>query len=533
MNKDAIMAAVLVLLSLGCGTSGAEREQTTTQEAAREMPATPEDADRGLELDREPVPTGPGAIGVGHQFGCRVTPLGEVGCWGRNDESQLGASGRSRDTIRRVPGLPQMRATDGALVVTYAGVFAVSLDGDVFHWGEFFDGQPQPSPTILTNLPNTARFVMGYGSGAICAVDDSGEERCFNNRGTVRWASVERLERSGGPRCTLEGRVFRCVGEEAAMEYDEDDNLVVDPIADDAEMFHTFSRPFHAHEICGLTPSGEVRCAGRSRRRFELVEVPGVRGVRAFGARCAIDGSDALICWGGHRPGHSEEFLSIPTVIGTGADAYRSGLCCQDGACWSQDSDAATHCRAGTLAGPGSFQCLLEQGGRLLCRDERRRLRPRAWAGTPPSRIFTVLIDGSFTTCGVVGVNVSCDWGESVQWAGVKDVVFGRSGTCLLHTDGRLRCDDDTPPMDEVAQVSGSPGPRATLCVITTPGVLACRGELVGSSSFRELGRAGTVSVDGGTLCAVSEGRVRCLGQAMALGVGGPTTWMTIEASGE
>ena len=146
-----------------------------------------------------PVPvTGLGsgvtAIALGDNYGCAVTSLGGVKCWGANGGYQLGNDAVSHSLVPvAVTGLS---SSISDVVAGSLHTCALTSGGGVLCWG--FNGEGQLGNDSTTSSP-TPVAVMGLSSGVI-AIAAGGMHTCANTtaQGMKCWGSNSKGELGNG-----------------------------------------------------------------------------------------------------------------------------------------------------------------------------------------------------------------------------------------------------------------------------------------------------------------------------------------------
>ena len=139
-----------------------------------------------------PVALSPAVVGAGVGLGadhtCAVTVTGNVNCWGRDDQGQLG-NGAAGDSL--TPG-PVGEVTDAVQVVASDGfTCARSGDGSAWCWGDNQYGQLGNGTNIDQRSPVVPRVSgvadLALGSDHACAALVEGSVRCWgrNERGQL------------------------------------------------------------------------------------------------------------------------------------------------------------------------------------------------------------------------------------------------------------------------------------------------------------------------------------------------------------
>lgn len=146
-----------------------------------------------MSMHAEPFPVVGGhtfaSIDAGMRATCALTPGGQAWCWGFGDFGHLGTTQASicRDVFRDVFCSPEPVAVStghrfGALASGSNHACALTLDGEVFCWGDRGQGQLGPAPgtghTPLA-LPGH-RFARLYAGGSTnCGITAGGETLCW------------------------------------------------------------------------------------------------------------------------------------------------------------------------------------------------------------------------------------------------------------------------------------------------------------------------------------------------------------------
>lgn len=125
------------------------------------------------------------AVVAGDNYSCALRAAGQVVCWGQNNYGQLGLG-----FVNSVPHAPTAIASlPDAVAITAGGSHTCALraNGEVLCWGKNQDGevgigvtpQPVPTPTLVSGLaPATA---IGAGDAHTCALLATGDVYCWGN----------------------------------------------------------------------------------------------------------------------------------------------------------------------------------------------------------------------------------------------------------------------------------------------------------------------------------------------------------------
>lgn len=132
-------------------------------------------------------------IAGGGAHTCGLTPAGEVWCWGRNDQGQVGRPVSPQENPAAVPGIPQVTQ----VVPGSDHTCALDVDGDVWCWGDNsrlqLGSMTSAEAPVRVPLPTTATRVVGHSAADFtCALLDDGAVWCWGEndlgqlgRGTV------------------------------------------------------------------------------------------------------------------------------------------------------------------------------------------------------------------------------------------------------------------------------------------------------------------------------------------------------------
>ena len=141
-------------------------------------------APTGVRTTTAPVNTAI-AIGAGHDHACAALENGDVLCWGKNSDGQLGLN-NTTDT----PNATKVNGIGGVAQVVGASRFtcARKTDGAVFCWGTNDNGQlgqgsttpaTSPVPVAVPSLTDAALIWAGYEHA--CALTKTGAVKCWGN----------------------------------------------------------------------------------------------------------------------------------------------------------------------------------------------------------------------------------------------------------------------------------------------------------------------------------------------------------------
>ena len=269
---------VVGLASSGCGESGSSTGGGTggaTEQGSRADAQAPNEAPEAAGL------VSPISASVAHT--CVVTPGGDMYCWGRNTNSELGdGTAQSRYTPVPVKGLKNVaQAATG-----HFHTCAATKGGEVYCWGRNEKGQVGDGTTTVRPAPVKVHGIsdasgISAGENFSCAMHRSGKVSC--------WGAGD------------SGRLGRGNSEDSTTPVE---------VAGLTDAVQIVSGEDHS---CAATKGGEVYCWGQNnygqsalpgdlRESPRPNKVPGLSGVKQVAAghynTCAINAQGQLHCWG-------------------------------------------------------------------------------------------------------------------------------------------------------------------------------------------------------------------------------------------
>jgi alpha-tubulin suppressor-like RCC1 family protein len=284
------MLALALVAATGPGCGNEEPAQPAADAGSRpagDAAATAADAPAQVPPPvKAPAPLIP--IAAGSQHTCLVKSSGEVYCWGRNLDSELGdGTAQNRPAPVPVKGLTGVKQVASEMFHTCA----VLNDGQVWCWGRNEDGQLGSTAARVATDPVQVEGVIDAiqvttGADFSCALHGSGTVSCWGNGANGRLGQGH-SKSSATP--------VEVAGLAAARE-----------IASGAQ--HT----------CAATQGGEVYCWGSNankqaalpgdmRESPRPVKVEGLAGITHVAAgsntTCAANEEGALWCWGSNSYG--------------------------------------------------------------------------------------------------------------------------------------------------------------------------------------------------------------------------------------
>ncbi|MGB1624495.1 MAG: RCC1 domain-containing protein, partial [Candidatus Poseidoniaceae archaeon] len=135
------------------------------------------------------------AMHAGWHFTCAILDNGDVKCWGRDDQGQLGDGGSNTDT--NVPSSTAIDLGTGrtavALTTGQTHACAILDNGDLKCWGDDWKGQlgdggsntdtSAPSSTAIDLGTGRTAVAIAAGSWHTCAILDNGDLKCWGADG--------------------------------------------------------------------------------------------------------------------------------------------------------------------------------------------------------------------------------------------------------------------------------------------------------------------------------------------------------------
>ena len=377
-----LFAALLAMTAIGCGgeesgsgsgDSGAQAQETAPAQEAGAPELTPAKA---------PAPLVP--ITAGAQHTCLVKGSGEVYCWGRNLDSELGdGTAQNRDAPVPVKGLTGVRQVDSEAHHTCA----VLDNGQVWCWGRNEDNQlGSTSPNVATEPVHVQGVIdavqVTTGSDFSCSLNKAGTVFCWGKGDAGR---LGHGHTKGSP-TPVEVTGLSGVRQIAAGNQ------------------HT----------CAVTNGGEVYCWGNNNHKQGALpgdmresprpsKVESLTGITTIAAgsntTCATNEAGALFCWGynyygqigngqegsGHDAATPVQVSKVQNVAQVDIGEYHTCAVLQSGEahCWGRDgygnlggaergnrtepNVVANVADAQSIALGGHHVCVIRQSGAVAC----------------------------------------------------------------------------------------------------------------------------------------------------------------------
>lgn len=298
------------------------------------------------------------SIASGYESTCAVLATGEAWCWGNNIGGVLGigVTGGDRASPVRVLGVPALVA----ITIAEWHACGIAADGEVWCWGENYDGQLGrgfPSGPELTPMPilgGGAYAQISAGRFFTCGVRSDGSLWCWgkNELGQVGVASsaieiTTPTEVAPGTRWTAisagglhacgirDDHTLWCWGSNAEGEIGQPAATPGSTIPLQVGARTDWSAVSCGKNFtCALAADGTLHCFGRNNegqlaqgdvmRRFGVIQVPGAYATVSSGwfHACAIRTGGTLACWGNNADsstGHpSDFFVTSPYDVAPG-----------------------------------------------------------------------------------------------------------------------------------------------------------------------------------------------------------------------
>ncbi|HEY8432542.1 MAG TPA: hypothetical protein VIL20_29430, partial [Sandaracinaceae bacterium] len=461
MNRTgsfAITALASFLLALGCdGTPDPEADAGADSgagqpDAGRDAgPPPPEDA--GPPPDGGPTGCTEGCafveLALGSSFTCARRENGEVWCWGRNQEGQLGTGRRRHSDCAAVGSEPvdcsgvavPVRALEGGSVVQVRDAIAMSARGGstcivregrgVWCWG--FEGTPPPGggmPAIRLEARAIAGFESADGVANahhhICALyAEDGHAVCFGYNGDGQLGLGHREDPIPMPRGSVLGEggagtltgIVELVGSSFATTCARTDTGVYCWGNNDSNQFGD-GLLAHDAERCGGTMITSYDCSSTPVRVGDPSEPLTDVAQLALGSQhaCALGNDGVVRCWGDNRAGQAGQPPSMSTVPLPTEVPGMTGV-----------TQIATTSR---------FTCALKSDGTVWC-----------WGYNLHGQLGDGIADhgvaGSSDNCTPTTSESGDCSGDPVQVAGIDDATHigtGGSHACAIRASGELWC---------------------------------------------------------------------------------------------
>ena len=252
------------------------------------------------EMRQVLLPEGQGGQTVSISGGhiCTILDNGDVYCWGRGNQGQLGYGGTSNRNIPAKVNLPGQRSAIAISTGTYM-TCAITTDGMGYCWGENDEGQLGNGTTnSRRTTPVEVLFPSGYTPVSISAGDDF-SCALMDNRKVMCWGENNDGRLGQGPLAT------------------DDETTPVWVIMGDSETAHFLD--IGTKSACMILDSGETKCWGTNEEGqigqgdtdLDFYPTPTeVNGNHDFVALsinsdtiCAITSDAEGYCWGDNEAG--------------------------------------------------------------------------------------------------------------------------------------------------------------------------------------------------------------------------------------
>jgi len=254
------------------------------------------------EMRQVLLPEGQGGQTVSISGGhiCTILDNGDVYCWGRNRNGQLGYGGTSNRNIPTKVNLPGQRSAIAISTGTFM-TCAITTDGMGYCWGENDEGQLGNGTTnTRKTTPVEVLFPSGYTPVSISAGDDF-SCALMDNRKVMCWGENNDGRLGQGPLAT------------------DDETTPVWVIMENSETAHFLD--IGTKSACMILDSGETKCWGTNEEGqigqgdtdIDYYSTPTeVNGSYDFVALsinsdtiCAITSNAEGYCWGDNEAGQT------------------------------------------------------------------------------------------------------------------------------------------------------------------------------------------------------------------------------------
>ena len=254
------------------------------------------------EMRQVLLPEGQGGQTVSISGGhiCTILDNGDVYCWGRGNQGQLGYGGTSNLNIPAKVNLPGQRSAIAISTGTYM-TCAITTDGMGYCWGENDEGQLGNGTTnTRKTTPVEVLFPSGYTPVSISAGDDF-SCALMDNRKVMCWGENNDGRLGQGPLAT------------------DDETTPVWVIMEDSETAHFLD--IGTKSACMILDSGETKCWGTNEEGQigqgdtdtdsypSPTEVNGNHDFVALSINsdtvCAITSDAEGYCWGDNEAGQT------------------------------------------------------------------------------------------------------------------------------------------------------------------------------------------------------------------------------------
>ncbi|MEZ4713757.1 MAG: hypothetical protein R3A44_41600 [Caldilineaceae bacterium] len=414
------------------------------------------------------------AISAGGAHVCALTTAGGVKCWGRNDFGELGNdSTANSSTPVDVVGL-----SSGIKAISAGGGYTCALTtaGGVKCWGVNFDGELGNGNTVNSSVPvdvvdlSSGVMAITVGTGHGCALLTTGDVKCWG------WGIVGQLGN---------GATFASSTPVAVTGLDSNISAI------SAGASHT----------CALSTTGSVKCwgdntigeLGDGTAGFSAtpVDVTGLSsGVSATGGgglhNCVLLAAGSVKCWGWNENGqlgngstdNSNTPIDVVGLSGVSAisvgERHTCALLTTGGIkCWGAKSDgqmgdsntpvdvAGLTSGVSAVGAGDGYSCALLTAGGVKC-----------WGVNGNGQLGNGSLIDSSTPVDVVGLSNA-----------VSAISTGASSACALSTAGEVKCwgsiNNNAPPAVVPGLNSGVSAVSVGsihACILTTAGGVQCWG---------------------------------------------------------
>ncbi|MCA8838190.1 MAG: hypothetical protein K8963_10110, partial [Proteobacteria bacterium] len=127
------------------------------------------------------------ALGTGRRHICAIKTNGELYCWGENFNGQLGLGDNNS---RNAPAQVGADTDWSTISVGYSHTCAIKTNGELYCWGSNFNfelglGEGNNSNTPIQVGTDTDWFILSAGGSRTCAIKTNGELYCWGNSSSL------------------------------------------------------------------------------------------------------------------------------------------------------------------------------------------------------------------------------------------------------------------------------------------------------------------------------------------------------------
>ena len=453
---------------------GAGWEHTCAVHATGEVSCWGDDSSgelgNGVTVDSIPVPVkvirldDAVDVSAGHWHTCALRSTGEVSCWGRNHDGQLGNDDMGVDSAVPV----SVRGISDAVSISANGehTCAVHATGEVSCWGDNWEGElgnGESGPNIQSAVPVKVSGVsdavaVASGFDHTCALREGGKVSC--------WGSNEFAQIGNGRDFITEVL---------------NDSFVADP-SEVVSLDNAVAIAAGNAASCALLETGEIFCWGSN----SYGRMGNSEALSSNPTPLPVSGiSDALVVAAGGR--HTCAVLEGGSVACLGSNIYGELGDGQSGQFTSEQVKVAGISDAAVVSSSLHHSCVLHTTSEVSCWGSRWKgaSGDAATGDSPPVPIKVTGIDdaayiaaGNLLSCAVRENDELLCWGRFID------------GDFTENEDGQI---SPAPSASEISEMQASLGVESIaeiaaegihICALETDGTITC----AGANLFGQLG---------------------------------------------